>query len=127
MEELLSRRKRYAEEIRITAVCGERQIPVIRSCLGDDGIVYRTEHMDVGLILRSGTLLVDPDRLFTEAKEYLSHRHQRAMEEATWLVENEVDVAVCDMPLWSIRPRNPKVSAYIANTVIRVRWALISH
>lgn len=96
MEELLTR------GARITAVCGAKQIPVIHADLGDETISYRTEKMDVGLVLHPGTLLVDSKRLYEETYKYLSGREQRASKEAEWLIDNEVDIAVCDMPLWSI-------------------------
>ncbi|MCD7760108.1 MAG: hypothetical protein LUH52_10440 [Bacteroides uniformis] len=96
MEELLTR------GARITAVCGARQIPVIRADLEAENTSYRTEKMDVGLVLHPGTLLVDGKRLYEETYEYLSDRRQRAAKEARWLIDNEVDIAVCDMPLWSI-------------------------
>lgn len=96
MEELLTR------GARITAVCGARQIPVIHADLGDENIFYRTEKMDVGLVLYPGTLLVDSKHLYEETSEYLSDKGQRAATEARWLIDNEVDIAVCDMPLWSI-------------------------
>lgn len=87
---------------RITAVCEARQIPVIHADLGDKNISYRTEKMDVGLVLHPGTLLVDSKRLYEETSAYLSNRGHRAVKEARWLIDSKVDIAVCDMPLWSI-------------------------
>lgn len=83
-------------------VCGVRQIPVIRADLGDKNIFYCIEKMDVRFMLHSGNLMVDSERLYEETSVYLSQREQMATKETKWLVDNEVDIAVCDMPLWSI-------------------------
>ncbi len=96
IEELLAR------GARITAVCGMPQILAVRDILGDEMISYRTEKTDVGLVLQVGTLLVDSKRLYEETGAYLAQRKQKAEKEAEWLINNEVDIAVCDMPLWSI-------------------------
>lgn len=77
-------------------------MPPVRDSLEDENILFRTERMDVGLVLHPGTLLVDEKRLYEETSVYLAQREQRAMKEARWLADNAVDLAVCDMPLWSI-------------------------
>lgn len=96
MQELLAR------GAKITAVCGERQIASIGDCIKSENLFCRSDKTDIGLVLQRGTLLVDNNRLYAATKEYLSQFKGRAEREAEWLIENRVDIAVCDMPLYSI-------------------------
>ena len=90
-------------------VCGARHLDFTKANLQKmlsphqlASIRYRTEHTDVGLILQSGTLLVDVPALTQACQAYLDQLPQRAAEEADWLRRHQIGTALCDMPLWSI-------------------------
>lgn len=93
----------------IYVVCGERHIEFAKQNLEMmltaeeyERISFRSEHTDIGLICKEGTLLVDTDKLTQACTEYLAQLPQRAETEAKWLTENKIDAVLCDMPLWSI-------------------------
>ena len=93
----------------VYVVCGERHIEFAKQNLEMmltaeeyQRISFRSEHTDVGLICKTGTLLVDTKKLTQACTEYLSELPQKAAQEAEWLTENRIDAVLCDMPLWSI-------------------------
>lgn len=90
-------------------VCGAKHLDFARANLQElltpeqlDRIRYRAEHTDIGLILQSGTLLVDAPALTRACQTYLDQLPQRAAQEADWLRQHQIEAALCDMPLWSI-------------------------
>ena len=90
-------------------VCGARHLAFARENLREmlspdqlDRIRYREEHTDIGLMLQPGTLLVDVPALTRACQTYLNQLPQRAAQEADWLRQHQISVALCDMPLWSI-------------------------
>lgn len=92
-------------EVRLTVVCGERHNTFAKDTLSPEQlarVTFRSEHTDIGWILQEGTLLVDDQKMEVATKEFLENCPRRSQAEAQWLVENQVDVAVCDMPIWSI-------------------------
>lgn len=93
------------ENIEIVAVCNKGQVEFAKqnlSHVASINISFRVMPTDVGLILQKGTLLIDKDALEQACKKYLSDLPQKARQEAKWLVENNIDKVVCDMPLWAI-------------------------
>lgn len=103
-----------AEAVRRTSgfvyvVCGERHLEFAKANLQEmltaeqlARVLYHAEHTDVGLILQSGTLLVDSEALTIACKQYLAELPEHAKQEAEWLRRHEIAAALCDMPLWSI-------------------------
>ena len=90
-------------------VCGERQTVFacanLRKMLTREELSrvhFRKGKMDVGLIVRPGTLLVDVWALGDACKAYLDELPGRAAAEAEWLCTIGAAAALCDMPLWSI-------------------------
>lgn len=93
------------EAVRITVVCGERQVAFMGANLTQEQkkrTSFRTDHTDVGLILEDGTLRPDGMLLAKETELYLAACPERSRLEADWLKQHRIDAAVCDMPLWSI-------------------------
>ena len=93
----------------IYIVCGECHIEFAKQNLKMmltaeeyERISFRSEHTDIGLICKPGTLLVDTDKLTQACTDYLAQLPQKAEAEADWLKENRIDAVLCDMPLWSI-------------------------
>lgn len=93
----------------VYVVCGERHIEFakqnIEMMLTEEEyerISFRSEHTDIGLICKEGTLDVDTDKLTQACTDYLAQLPQKAEAEADWLTENKIDAVLCDMPLWSI-------------------------
>jgi len=93
----------------VYVVCGERHIEFAKQNLEMmltaeeyQRISFRSEHTDIGLICKPGTLLVDTEKLTQACTDYLEELPQRAAQEAEWLKENKIDAVLCDMPLWSI-------------------------
>lgn len=94
----------------VYVVCGERHIEfakqnleIILTAEEYERISFRSEHTDIGLICKEGTLLVNTEKLTQACKDYLAELPQRAEAEAKWLKENRIDAVLCDMPLWSIK------------------------
>ena len=93
------------DDVKISLVCGERQLDFVRNYLPETlnkRINFRTMQTDVGLVLQEGTLHIDKVRLKLQTEKYLKTCPIKSEEEADWLIHNEVNVAVCDMPIWSI-------------------------
>ncbi len=103
-----------AEAVRRTSgfvyvICGERHLEFARANLLEmldseqlSHVKYRVEHTDIGLILQSGTLLVDTATLTSACEHYLKELPERAKQEAEWLHRHEIAAVLCDMPLWAI-------------------------
>lgn len=93
------------DNVRLTVVCGEKHIEFAKENLMVEQmnrVTFRPMHTDVGLIVKDGTLLVDEEKLEAETSVFLDTCPGRSRSEAEWLRDNHVDVAVCDMPIWSI-------------------------
>lgn len=86
--------------VEVHVVCGEKHAKFIKA--NTSGVAsYRTEHTDVGFILQHGTLLVDKEMTERAVRDYLAKLQSRAVAEARWLKDNNIDIAASDMPLWS--------------------------
>lgn len=90
-------------------VCGERHIEFAKQNLQTiltaeqyRRVGFRSDHTDVGLICKDGTLDVENDALTKATTEFLSALSEKAEWEAKWLKENRIDAVLCDMPIWSI-------------------------
>ena len=104
---IVSTIRKYDTEVYI--VCGARHIEFAKQNFAmmltadqTKRIHYRTDHTDIGLICREGTLDVDTEALTKATSSYLSVLPERARQEAVWLRENRIDRVLCDMPLYSI-------------------------
>lgn len=91
-------------------VCGERHIEFAKQNLETmltaeqyKRVAFRTDHTDVGLICKDGTLDVDTDALTKATEKFLLVLPEKAEQEAKWLKENKIDAVLCDMPIWSIK------------------------
>ncbi len=96
-------------DVCIYVVCGEKHIAFAKDNLSAmltaeqyQRIVFRTDKMDIGLILQEGTLLVDTEKLAKACEQYLAGVPARAEKEKQWLLDNHIDSVLCDMPIWSI-------------------------
>lgn len=97
-------------DVLVYAVCGEKHIDFAKQYLSSvltaeqyGRVIFRTGKMDIGLILLEGTLLVDRERLANACEKYLDGIPLKAEKERLWLLDNKIDCALCDMPLWSIK------------------------
>lgn len=102
---------RYDAHIYI--VCGRSQLGFAKDVLVTmldrkqyEKIICRENHTDIGLILHDGTLDVDVEQLTAACSRYLAELPDRSYEEAEWLKNNNIDAALCDMPVWSIKACN---------------------
>lgn len=90
-------------------VCGKNHIDFAKKNLSliltkeeYNRIIFRTDKTDIGLIVKSGTLLVDTDKLTKACTDYLSIIPEKSDSESRWLSDNNIDAVLCDMPIWSI-------------------------
>lgn len=93
------------DDVKISLVCGQRQLDFVRNYLPESlnkRINFRVMQTDIGLVLQEGTLEIDKGGLKLQTEKYLKTCPILSRQEADWLVHNEVNVAVCDMPIWSI-------------------------
>ena len=93
----------------VYVVCGERHIEFamqnLEMMLTSEQykrIEFRSDHTDVGLICKEGTLDVDVKALTKATIAFLSALPQKAEQYSEWLTKNKIDAALCDMPIWSI-------------------------
>lgn len=93
----------------VYVVCGERHIEFAMQNLEMmltaeqyKRIEFRSDHTDVGLICKEGTLDVDVKALTKATIAFLLALPQKAEQYSEWLTKNKIDAALCDMPIWSI-------------------------
>lgn len=91
-------------EVDITLVCGKKQLEFAQGNLTEfeTNISYREKNTDIGLILQPGTLLVDKKNLEKACKKFLDEIPDVAKKESKWLIDNQIDIVFCDMPIWAI-------------------------
>lgn len=95
----------------VYVVCGKKQIDFAKDNLQGllsssdfSRIRFRaSQKMDIGLILKEGTLLVDVKTLEKQCVQYLKELPGRAEYEANWLKKNRIFSVLMDMPLWAVQ------------------------
>jgi len=88
--------------IKIIVKTGKSQGEFIRNLIGDFNgrVSYYFESMDIGLILKEGTLGIDKDKLTKTVKEYISSFEEKINKENEFLKNNSVDLIVSDIVPW---------------------------
>lgn len=91
-----------ANNTKLLIKTGKAQGEFIRRAVGDfrGRVSYYFEKMDVGLILKEGSLDIDNERLSEEVNEYISSFEERALNEEMFLKANNVNLIVSDIVPW---------------------------
>lgn len=90
------------EDIKIIIKTGKAQGEFISSNLEEfkDRIEYYFSPMDVGLILKEGSLDVDKEALDKKVREYIKSWDKKIEEERSFLKENNINLVVSDIVPW---------------------------
>lgn len=90
------------EDIKIIIKTGKAQGEFISSNLEEfkDRIEYYFSPMDVGLILKEGSLDVDKEALDKKVREYIKSWDEKIEEERSFLKENNINLVVSDIVPW---------------------------
>lgn len=95
-------------EIRVIVKTGKNQGEFIKDVLG----IYKSrldiysETMDVGLILKEGSLEVSKEELEKKLKQYISTWENRSLKEVEFIKENSVNLVVSDIVPWIFKSTN---------------------
>lgn len=96
----------------IVVVTGEKHIGVAREYLSDK-VDYVAHHMDVGLILKPGTLLIDEARLVSAVEKYVCDFDEYVDFAKLIYRDYGIQKAVVDISPWAIRAaREAEVESY---------------
>ena len=98
MEKLL----RMDDELRIIVKTHTKQLKFIRQSLDvyNSRIVYCDESVDMGLILKAGSYLVDKEKLRDELVRFISTWDERVEKEKLFLKEEGVQLVISDIVPW---------------------------
>lgn len=90
------------KDIRVIIKTGKSQGEFIKSLIGDfrGRVRYYFDSMDIGLVLKEGTLDIDKDSLTKKVKEYIKTFGERVNKENNFLVNNNVDLIISDIVPW---------------------------
>lgn len=90
------------DDIRVIIKTGKYQGEFIRDLIGDfhGRVSYYFDSIDVGLILKEGTLDIDKDKLTKKVKEYINTFDERVNKENKFLRNSNVDLIISDIVPW---------------------------
>lgn len=88
--------------IKLIIKTGKAQGEFIRDVIGgfDGRVSYYFESMDIGLVLKEGTLDIDKNNLTKRVTEYINGFDKRINKENEFLNNNEVDLIISDIVPW---------------------------
>lgn len=89
-------------DIKIIIKTGKYQGEFIKDLIGDSKgrVTYYFDCMDIGLVLKDGSLDIDNDKLTNEVKAYINTFDKRGNEEEEFLKKNNVNLVVSDIVPW---------------------------
>lgn len=89
-------------DIRVIVKTGKAQGQFIRDLVGDFGgrVSYYFDSMDIGLILKEGSLDIDKDKLIEKVEAYIESFKEKFDKENEFLHYNSVDLIVSDIVPW---------------------------
>lgn len=95
-------------DIRIIVKTGKQQGEFIKNVLEkhESRLDIYSECMDIGLILKPGSLHVDKEELGKELTKYISTWKERSLKEIEFLNENSVKLVVSDIVPWIFKATN---------------------
>lgn len=95
-------------EIRVIIKTGKEQGEFIKNVLEKykSRLHIYSETMDVGLILKEGSLEIDKARLEEKLKDYINTWEDRSLKEMEFLKENSVNFVVSDVVPWIFQSTN---------------------
>lgn len=104
IEEILKNR----EDLYILIKCGNKQIDFIKQLLKNysSRVAYYEENIDVGLILKEGSIEVHKDKLRRELYKFINSWDERIAKEKEFLHYNNVDLVVSDIVPWIFKACN---------------------
>lgn len=87
------------KDIKIIIKTGQAQGKFIKDALKDfnSRVEYYFSKMDIGLVLKNGSLDIDKEALEKNVLEYIKTWESRIKEEKEFLLKNKVDLVVCDI------------------------------
>lgn len=91
--------------IKIIIKTGEAQGNFIKESLKEfnSRVKYYFSKMDVGLVLKEGSLDVDKEHLEAKVLDYINTWESRIKEEKAFLINNKIDLVVCDIVPWALK------------------------
>lgn len=89
-------------DIKIIIKTGKFQGEFIRNLIGDFNgrVTYYFQSMDIGLILKEGTLEIDKAKLTKKIKEYIDSFEEKINKENEFLKNKNVDLIISDIVPW---------------------------
>lgn len=89
-------------DIRVIVKTGKAQGQFIRDLVGDFNgrVSYYFDSMDIGLVLKEGSLDIDKDKLTEKVKAYIGSFEGKVAKENEFLHYNNVDLIVSDIVPW---------------------------
>lgn len=96
------------KDIRLIIKTGKLQGEFIKDCIAEflDRVDIYFEPMDIGLVLKEGTLDIDVPLLENKVQEYINTFHKKIDEEINFLQYNKVDLVVSDIVPWIFKSTN---------------------
>ena len=89
-------------DIRVIVKTGKAQGQFIRDLVGDFNgrVSYYFDSMDIGLVLKEGSLNIDKNKLTEKVKAYIGNFEEKVAKENEFLRYNSVDLIVSDIVPW---------------------------
>lgn len=93
-------------DINIVVRTGVAQGNFIKSVINNDSdnrINYYLENMDIGIVLKDGSLEIDKEKLLYKVENYIDTWKERIENEKKFFITNKIDVVVCDIVPWVLK------------------------
>ncbi|TDT46086.1 glycosyltransferase [Fonticella tunisiensis] len=112
-------------DLKIIVKTHTRQLEFIKQSLSrfSSRIAYYDEYVDLGLILKENSYLVDKEKLDAELKGFISTWEDRIEKETSFIKENKIDLIVSDVVPWIFQ--SAKKSGVRSVLISNFTWAEI--